>query len=112
MTMADEAKIQRTEDAGAVTITGGGSLTFLNATEFGELLKEASLNADRVNVDLRPADFIDTQILQDLGRAAVTLLGKGKRLKVMVIETAYPLRVLHISGYEQIMDIVAEPVSS
>ena len=50
MTMADEAKIQRTEDAGAVTITGGGSLTLLNATEFGELLKEASLNEDRVNV--------------------------------------------------------------
>ena len=104
-TMIEEARISMTEDAGGVTITGGGSLTFYNATEFGERLKEASLAAERVTVDLRPAEFIDTQIVQDLGRAGVTLLKRDKRLKVVVSETAYPLRVIEISGYEQIMDV-------
>jgi hypothetical protein len=108
MRTEEEARISVTEDGPAVTITGGGSLTLFNATEFGEKLKQASLTADCVTVDLRPAVFIDTQIVQDLGKAAVTLLGRGKRLRVLITETAYPLRVLKISGYEGIMDIEVE----
>lgn len=107
--MTDEATIGMTEDNGEVTITGAGTLTLLNATEFGERLKQASLNAVSVVVDLRPANFIDTKIIQDLGRAGVALLGRGKRLRVLVSETAYPLRVLKISGFERLMDINVEP---
>jgi anti-anti-sigma regulatory factor len=106
--MIDEAQISVSEDGDAVTITGGGNLTFLNATEFGERLKKSSLEADSVTVDLRPADFIDSQIVQDLGKAAVTLLNRQKRLRVQASGTAYPLRVLKISGYESIMDIEVE----
>lgn len=106
--MTEEARVSLSDVDGLVTITGGGSLTFMNAAEFGEKLKHASLNADNVTVDLRPAVFIDTQIIQDLGRGAVTLLNRKKRLKVIVLKTAYPLRVLEISGYEVIMDIVTE----
>ena len=108
MATYDEAHISRTEDKGTVTVTGAGALTYLNAEEFGISLKEASINSDDVVVDLNNANFIDTQIVQDLGRAAITLLKRGKRLRVTISETAYPLRVLKISGYESIMDIEAE----
>jgi anti-anti-sigma regulatory factor len=108
MRIADEATIDVIQDNDAVTIIGGGTLTFLNAAEFGEALKRASLDAENVIVDLRPADFIDTQIVQDLGKGGVTLLKRGKRLKVILSETAYPLRVLKISGYEDIMDFETE----
>ncbi len=103
--MADKARVTATEESGGVTVTGAGSLTFYNATEFGEELKRASMSADSVTVDLRPAVFIDTQIVQDLGRAAVTLMKRAKRLKVIVVGTGYPMRVLDVSGYEEIMDI-------
>lgn len=108
MRIADEARIDVVQDNGAVTIIAGGALTFINAAEFGEALKSASLDAESVVVDLRTADFIDTQIVQDLGKGAVTLLKRGKRLKVMLSATAYPLRVLKISGYEDIMDFEIE----
>ncbi len=91
-----------------LTVTAEGTLTFINATEFGEKLRDASLTAESVVVDMRPAAFIDTQIVQDLGRAAVTLLGRDRRLRVLVLESAYPRRVLKISGYEAIMDIETE----
>ena len=109
MTTPDEAQVSITDDGGAVTVTGGGALNFLNAKEFGEGLKQASKTADSVTVDLRPAVFIDTQIVQDLGMAAVALMDRGKRLRVVITQTAYPLRVLKISGFEQIMDIDVEP---
>jgi anti-anti-sigma regulatory factor len=111
MAMIDKAEISVTRDGGNVTITGGGSLTFVNAMEFGRQLKEASLNAESVAVDLRPAVFIDTQIVQDLGKAAVALLKRDKRLKVAVVDTAYPLRLLKISGFEEIMDIEEGPAA-
>ena len=105
----DEATIGVSNDNGCVTITAGGSLTFLNATEFGEQIAEAASTADSVTVDLRPADFIDTQILQDLGRAGVKLLGRDKRLRLLLDADAYPLRVIMMSGYEAIMDVDALP---
>ena len=108
MTTQEEAYIAVTEDGAAVTITGGGSLTLFNAMEFGERLKQAALTAESVTVDLRPAVFIDSKIVQDLGQAAVMLIGRGKRLRVLMDGTAYPLHVLKISGYEGIMDIEVE----
>lgn len=103
-----EAHVSVTDHDGAVTVTGGGELNFINAKEFGEGLAQAADTADSVTVDLRPAVFIDTQIVQDLGKAAVALLKRGKRLRVAITGTAYPLRVLKISGYEQLMDIEVE----
>lgn len=107
MTM-DEATVVVADDNGSVTITAGGTLTFLNATEFGERVAEASARAESLTVDLRSADFIDTQILQDLGRAAVKLLSRDKRLRVLLDPGKYPLRVIRISGYEAIMDVEAQ----
>lgn len=104
----EEARISVAEDGGAVTVNGGGTLTFMNSEEFDKGLKQASISAERVLVDLRTADFIDTKIVQDLGVAAVTLLNRGKRLRVAVLEKAYPLRVIKISGYEELMDVETE----
>lgn len=107
MTTEDEARVSTAEDAGTVTITGAGSLTFLNATEFGEKLSDASVNADSVVVDLREADFIDTKIVQDMGKAAVALMNRNKRLKVLIVGGAYPLRVLRVTALDSLMDIEA-----
>jgi len=106
--MVEEATVSVINDVGDVTVVGSGILTYMNATEFGEALRKASITGDSVKVDLRGAEFIDTQIVQDLGQAAVKLLSREKRLKVILSATGYPLKVMEISGYEAIMDIVVE----
>ena len=107
--MTDSASISVVREGNEVVISGGGTLDLTNYQEFHDGLKSTSTEADSLTVDLRAADFIDTAVVQDLARAAVTLLERGKRLKVLVSETKYPLRVIQISGFEQIMDVVVEP---
>lgn len=108
MDKQSQITISTSEDA--VTIIGGGSLDLTNSAEFHKGLREAALSANGVVVDMSRAVFIDTAIVQDLAMAAVTLIGRGKRLKVVVSETAYPRRVIKISGIDTLMDI--EVVSS
>ena len=103
--MESKARICVEGDGKEVTVVGAGSLDFTNSQKFHDSLRQASQTAEKVNVDLGEADFIDTQIVQDLATAAVTLMKRDKRLNVIVREEAYPLRVLRISGFEQIMDI-------
>ncbi len=107
--MEDKATISVNGEGNEVTVVGSGSLDFTNSKEFHDGLRTASQTADKVNVDLGGAEFIDTQIVQDLATAAVTLMKRDRRLNVIVREEAYPLRVLRISGFEQIMDIQVEP---
>lgn len=109
MAFRADVSVQRDDDN--VKITGSGTLDLTNYGEFHEEIKAASIGAESVTVDLREADFIDTAVVQDLARAAVTLLNRGKRLKVLVSETRYPRRVLRISGFEEIMDVEVEPGS-
>lgn len=106
--MDNAARISVLQDGDTVTVVGGGTLDLTNCTSFSSGLKHAAQTAENVVVDLRGADFIDTQIVQDLARAAVNLLEKGKRLQVMASETKYPLRVIRISGFEKIMDLVID----
>lgn len=108
MAVSDESSIKIVEDNSSITVIGNGMLTFINGTEFGKSLMQASLSADNVTVDLRKVDFIDTQIVQDLGQAAVKMINRGKRLKVIVSATGYPMKVMEISGYKIIMDILVE----
>lgn len=110
--MDETARVSITYDGNSVTVVGSGTLDLTNSKEFHDGLKEASLNAESVAVDLRCAEFIDTAIVQDLGMAAVTLLKRGKRLKVIVSGRAYPLKVLRISSFDSIMDIESEPDSA
>ena len=106
--MTESADISITNNGNAVTITLGGTLDLTNSQEFHEQIKQASINADSVTVDMRMADFIDTAVVQDLAKAGVTMLKRDKRLKVIASKTRYPLRVLRISGFEEIMDIAVE----
>lgn len=106
--MISKAEISIVQDDTLVTVVGGGSLDITNCREFTDGLRHASRTAEHVVVDLRTADFIDTQIVQDLAKAAVTLMDRGKRLKVIASQEKYPLRVIHISGFDSIMDVVVE----
>src|SRR5665647_521873 len=102
--MTDIAEITIIEDADQVTVIAGGVLDLSNSAEFHDGLKKASETRANVIVDMRTADFIDTVIVQDLARAAVVMLKRNCRLKVLTREGIYPLRVLRISGFEAIMD--------
>lgn len=106
--MDDTAQISITADDKSAMITGGGTLDLTNSKEFHDGLLRASEALNDVTVDLREAFFIDTAVVQDLARAAVVMQKRGARLKVMARETAYPLRVLRISGLESIMDFEVE----
>lgn len=92
----------------AVTIVGGGTLDLTNYQEFHEAIKNASRTEDDLTIDIRTADFIDTAVVQDLAKAALTLLKRGKRLKVLASDERYPIRVLKISGFQAIMDMESE----
>ncbi len=106
--MPEEARIEVNERDNETTILGGGTLDLTNSQALHDALKEASLRSDKVTVDLRDAFFIDTQVVQDLARAAVTLIKRDKRLTVLVAEKAHPLRVLKVSGLGSIIDIHVE----
>lgn len=106
--MDDTAQISISCDEKSAVVTGSGTLDLTNSKELHDELQRVSQILDDVTVDLREAFFIDTAVVQDMARAAVVLLKRGARLKVMARETAYPLRVLRISGLESIMDFVVE----
>ncbi len=106
--MDDSAQICIAADDKSAVVTGGGTLDLTNSAEFHEGLRRVSESLDDVVVDLRDAFFIDTAVVQDLARAAVVMLRRGARLKVKARESAYPLRVLRISGLESIMDFEVE----
>lgn len=106
--MHDEAQIEVTESDYQTTIVGGGTLDLTNSQALHDALKEASLSSEAVTVDLRDAFFIDTQVVQDLARAAVTLNRRDKQLTVLVTEKAHPLRVLKVSGLDTIINIQVE----
>ena len=106
--MTNTAQISITQDGDVTKITCGGTLDLTNYQQLHDGLKTASKEAEAVTVDLRETMFIDTAVVQDLARAAITLINRGKRLSVFVIETAHPYRVLKISGFQQIMDIEVE----
>ncbi len=107
--MVETAQISVAGDDTQVTINAGGTLDLTNSAKLHDGLRQAAVSAEQVTVDIRSADFIDTQVVQDLARAAVTMLKRGKRLKVIASETGYPLRVIRISGFENIMDVELVP---
>lgn len=90
---------------GQVTITAGGLLDLTNSDKFNSELRAASASANSLVVDLCGAKFIDTAIVQYLANAATAMIGRGKRLKVVVCETGHPKKVLEIVGFSHIMDI-------
>lgn len=84
-------------------------MTLFNSAEFGDALQKAVLEASAVTVDMRRVDFIDSRIVQDLGRAAVLAREKGTSLKVQLLESGYPLKVIRVCSFDRIMNIEAIP---
>lgn len=91
-----------------VVIRGDAIADLTNSSRFSNQLKLAALAGEHVVVDLRNTRFIDTRIVHDLATAAITLLRRDKRLKVLTAEKTHPLRVLRISDFWSIMDISIE----
>ncbi len=109
--MSSETTVSVVRDGGSVTVAGGGSLD-LTIPEYELLhdsLKAAAQEAEALTVDLRRAEFIDMAVVQDLARAAVSMMNRGKRLKVLATQPSHPYRVMQITGFESVMDIEVEP---
>src|SRR5690242_13381962 len=103
--MTELAEINVINNDNITTIIGNGILDLTNSETFHDELKKISLNEDNVIVDLRDVCFIDSAVIQDIANAAIAMGRRGKRLKVIVMKTAYPLRVLQITGLDKLLDI-------
>ncbi|MEN6521945.1 MAG: STAS domain-containing protein [Armatimonadota bacterium] len=91
-----------------VTVTGYGELDLSNAGELGRALRDASETAERLTVDIRPATFIDTAVLEYIARTAANMLNRGKRLRVLTLKDSHPLYVLKTAGFQELVDIVTD----
>ncbi len=92
-----------------VTIVGTGALDFTNCNELRDTLKESCNSAQKVVVDLRAADFIDTAVLEYLARGGNTMRRRGKDLDVLCLENSHPLMVLRVSNVDTLLRIGTEP---
>ena len=93
-----------------VTIIGTGAVDFTNCDVLRDALKESCGSAQRVVVDLRDADFIDTAVLEYLARGGNAMRKRGKNLEVLCLENSHPLLVLQVSNIDTLLQIVTEPV--
>ncbi|MEN6372318.1 MAG: STAS domain-containing protein [Armatimonadota bacterium] len=91
-----------------VTVTGYGELDLSNAGELGRALRDASETTESLAVDIRPATFIDTAVLEYIARAAATMLNRGRRLRVLTQKNSHPLYVLKTAGFQELVDIVID----
>lgn len=96
-----------TGNDGLVMITAGGLLDLTNTDRLHDELRTAAIGAEDVTLDLQTAKFIDTAVVQYIANAAITLIDRGKRLRVLVCENSHPQKVLKIVGFEEIMNIAA-----
>lgn len=103
--MIDSAKITVAKENSTVKITCRGALDLTNASHLQESLAQAVETADVVTVDMSQAIFIDTAVLSYLAYGAKVLLGRGKRLNVVVKAKSQPLRVLETVGFTSLMNI-------
>lgn len=111
--MSDETLVEVTGDKSSVTVIGRGMLDITNTQELRRGLEWASGSADNVVLDLSAAEFIDTAVLEYIARSGKILLGRDKRLKVIVMNQSHPLRVLKIVGFGDLVDIeVVQPAGT
>ncbi|MBI2844827.1 MAG: STAS domain-containing protein [Armatimonadetes bacterium] len=100
------------EEYGRIIVAADGSLDFTNTREFWETLKTAATTADDVVLDLRSVFFIDTAVLEYIARAGRAMQQRDKRLKVVVLDQSHPQRVLHLSHFQELVDIEIRPEGS
>lgn len=105
MVKANQVRVDSNADE--TTIVGAGALDLYNK-DFDAALKEASVSARNVTVDLISATYIGTAIIANLAAAANRLIRLGKRLRVLLAEGTQPLRVLRITGLGEIMDLITD----
>ncbi len=107
--MTQQANIRIVRGDATVIFTDSDSLDLTNYQQFHEQLRLASFTDSVVEVDLTEVQFIDTAVVLCVTKAATTMLKRSNRLRVLVSESAYPRRVLKMSGFDEIMDIVEVP---
>lgn len=110
--MIDTEQVTSQSCDGVATVCGTGDLNLYVVEPFTRALSEAVSLGGEIVVDFRQASFIDTAFVVALVAPARALMERGSRLKVLTIEGAYPQYVLKIVGFADLMDIVAEELST
>jgi len=104
--------IYSSNDLSAFLAAGCDSLTRNAAQDFLERLEAIRALQSSIRIDLHRVKFIDTSVLSALADTATSMLKLGKRLQVLVAEASYPLHVLKLIHFDEIIDIEVAPASS
>ena len=106
--MVDTERVIASSGEGIETITGVGEMDLYCAEQFRQALADAVASGNEIVVDFRQVAYIDTAIVDALVSPAKAMLERGRRLKVLVIDEAYPQHVLKTVGFADLMDILVE----
>lgn len=110
--MVNEGRVTTSRSDGVETISGKGELTLYVVEQFKQALFDAVASGNEIVVDFRQTSYIDTAFVAALVTPAKARLEQASRLKVLVTEGSHPQYVLKISGFPDLMDIVAEKSSA
>lgn len=103
--MIDSARITISKEDSTVLISCAGALDLTNSSDLQEGIAQAAETMDSVTVDMCQVIFIDTAVLSYLAYGAKVMLGRGKRLTVVVKAKSQPQRVLETVGFSGLMTI-------
>ncbi len=99
----DDLQVRADSGGDCMTTAGAGIIDRANHRGFRDRLLEASETAEELVVDLREADFMDSAMVEALTEAALAMGRTGTRLKMVASESGYPIRVVRISGLQEII---------
>lgn len=103
--MMDQVRINVWHNDGTTTITVNGILTMLYAEQFKKELLTASADTDKLILDLREVSFIDTSAMQYIAKAALAMIKRGARLRVLLLSGSYLYRALETAGLAHLFDV-------
>jgi len=106
--MESRPEVTVTRDGDDITIAATGALDLFNCREFHDALLDVADSAERVTIDLRDAQYIDTAVLADVAVGANKMRARQKRLTVVVATPTHPHRALEITGLTAILDLQVE----
>lgn len=108
--MAQDIRV--VEDEQVVTVVGHGDMDLEIAPQLAGEIETAVASGKNVVVDLRPAHYIDSAIIQNIIDGARAMSRAGRQLKVLVSRKGHPSYVLRMTGVDAMIDMVEDESSS
>jgi anti-anti-sigma regulatory factor len=99
----EELRVLR--DGPSLTIVGVPVMDVAVADAFKQAVKAALESSQDITVDLRPATFVESSILQTMAVSNRRLRKAGSRLRVLVSKGSYAQRILTLLGLGDLMNV-------